>query len=311
MKAISRGLSKFCYNHPKLGIPELMKYIALGNVFVFVADLLTNGMASLFLAFYPGLILQGQVWRLVTFIFVPLSTGASTIFGQTFFFALSTFFYYWIGSALERQWGTTRFTVFYGLGVIFNIITGFVIYAVLWGQLSAAGLITSQQIQEYLRLFPTASMSYVNMSMFFSFATLYPDMQVLLYGIIPLKVKWLAWLDLVFFVWEIGSALLGRQWIMALVPIIAILNYLFFFWEDLASMVSRGRTRVHHRTSAQTINFKRAQKDLREKRGYLHKCSVCGVTDQDDPNMEFRYCSKCNGYYCYCANHINNHTHVQ
>ena len=54
-----------------------------------------------------------------------------------------------------------------------------------------------------------------------------------------------------------------------------------------------------------------SQKELRERRGYLHKCAVCGVTDQDDPNMEFRYCSKCNGYYCYCANHINNHVHVQ
>ena len=310
MKAISRGLSKFCYNHPRLGIPELMKYIALGNVFVFVADMLTNGMASLFLDFYPGLILRGQVWRLITFVFVPLDTGASSIFGRTFLFALSTFFYYWIGSALERQWGTTRFTVFYGLGVIFNIVAGFVIYAVLWGQLAGMGA-GADQIREFLQAVPTASMSYVNMSMFFSFATLYPDMQVLLYGIIPLKVKWLAWLDLVFFVWEIGSALFSRQWIMALVPIIAILNYLFFFWEDLSSMLHRGQERARHRASAQTINFKKAQKDLKEKRGYLHKCSVCGITDQDDPNMEFRYCSKCNGYSCYCAKHINNHTHVQ
>ena len=311
MKAISRGLSKFCYNHPRLGIPELMKYIALGNVFVFVADMLTGNMASFFLDFYPGLILKGQVWRIITFVFVPLDTGTTNMFAKTFLFALSTFFYYWIGSALERQWGSTRFTVFYGLGIIFNIIAGFVIYAVLWSQLSATGLITPQQVQEYLSLIPTASMSYVNMSMFFSFATLFPDMQVLLYGIIPLKVKWLAWLDLVFFAWEIGSALLGRQWIMALVPVIAILNYLFFFWEDLISMFHRGQERVRYRTSPQTINFKKAQKDLREKRGYLHKCSVCGITDQDDPNMEFRYCSKCNGYYCYCANHINNHTHVQ
>ena len=159
MKAISRGLSKFCYNHPRLGIPELMKYIALGNVFVFVADMLTNGMASLFLDFYPGLILRGQVWRLITFVFVPLDTGASSIFGKTFLFALSTFFYYWIGSALERQWGTTRFTVFYGLGVIFNIVAGFVIYAVLWGQLAGMGA-GANQIREFLQAVPTASMSY-------------------------------------------------------------------------------------------------------------------------------------------------------
>ena len=308
MKAISRSLSKFCYNHPKLGVPELIKYIALGNVFVFVADMLTGNMASLFLDFYPGLILKGQVWRIITFIFVPLDTGTTSMFAKTFLFALSTFFYYWIGSALERHWGSTRFTVFYGLGVIFNIITGFVIYAVLWSQLSATGLVTSQQIQEYLGLIPTASMSYVNMSMFFSFATLYPDMQVLLYGIIPLKVKWLAWLDAVFFVWEIGSCIMGRQWIMALMPIIAILNYLIFFWDDLCSMLSRGRARAAHRVNPQTINFKKAQKEVQQRKGYLHKCAVCGITDADDPDMEFRYCSKCNGYYCYCMNHINNHT---
>ena len=310
MKAISRALDRFCYNHPRLGIPELMKYIALGNVFVFIVDLLTGGMASAWLAFYPGLILRGQVWRLVTFIVVPMATGGSTIFGQAFFFALTTFFYYWIGSALERQWGTTRFTVFYGLGVILNIVAGFVSYAVLYGQLGGMGM-AAEQVQEILRMIPTSTMSYVNMSMFFSFATLYPDMRVLLYGIIPLKVKWLAWLDVVFFIWSIGSYLVNRQWAMALIPIIAILNYLIFFWEDLARFLRLGGERVRHRTSAQTINFKKAQKDLQQKRGYLHKCAVCGITDADDPDMEFRYCSKCNGYYCYCANHINNHTHVQ
>ena len=310
MKAISKRLDRFCYNHPNLGIPNLMKYIALGNVFVFIADMLTNGMVSYWISFYPGLILKGQVWRIVTFVFTPISAGGSTIFGQVFFFALTTFFYYWIGTSLERHWGTTRFTVFYGLGVILNIMVGFVIYAVLRSQLTAAG-VSAAQVQDILLLFPTASMSYVNMSMFFSFATLYPDMQVLLYGIIPLKVKWLAWLDAVFFVWEIGSCIMGRQWIMALMPIIAILNYLIFFWDDLCSMLSRGRARAAHRVNPQTINFKKAQKEVQQRKGYLHKCAVCGITDADDPDMEFRYCSKCNGYYCYCMNHINNHTHVQ
>ena len=310
MKAISKCLDRFCYNHPKLGIPQLMKYIALGNVFVFIADLLTNGMVSYWISFYPGLILRGQVWRLVTFVIVPLSTGASSVLGQSFLFALTTFFYYWIGTALEQRWGTTRFTVFYGLGVILNIISGFIIYAVLLSQFSGAG-IPADEVREVLQLIPTASMSYVNMSMFFSFATLYPDMQVLLYGIIPLKVKWLAWLDLVFFVWEIGSYLMGHQWIMALMPVIAILNYLIFFWDDLASILRRGRARAAHRVNPQTINFKKAQKEVQQRKGYLHKCAVCGITDADDPTMEFRYCSKCHGYYCYCMNHINNHTHVQ
>ncbi|MBR4098714.1 MAG: hypothetical protein IKK44_01845, partial [Clostridium sp.] len=69
--------------------------------------------------------------------------------------------------------------------------------------------------------------------------------------------------------------------------------------------------RVTHQVNPQTINFKKAQREVQERKGYLHKCTVCGVTDADDPDMEFRYCSKCNGYYCYCMNHINDHVHVK
>ena len=98
MRAISRWLDRFCYNHPRFGIPELMKYIAIGNVAVFIADMLMNGMLTSWIAFMPEQILRGEIWRLVTFVFVPVSSGGYTIFGQTFFFALATFFYYWIGS---------------------------------------------------------------------------------------------------------------------------------------------------------------------------------------------------------------------
>ena len=307
MKTLSRWISEFCSKHPNLGIPDLIKYIAVGNVIVFVGDMVTQGMLSQFVSFYPELILRGQIWRLITFVFAPLPVGgesmlSQTIFGRTFLFALMTFFYYWIGTSLERQWGSTRFTVFYGLGVLFNIAAGMILY--LSFPFRATGALLGYYVE-------TANMYYVNMSLFFSFATLYPDMQVNLYGIIPLKVKWLAHIDLVFFGYAIVSPLMSGQWLWALMPIVAILNYLIFFWEDLINTLGYKRAQVRHRTSAQTINFKKAQKELRERRGYLHKCAVCGVTDQDDPNMEFRYCSKCNGYYCYCANHINNHSHVQ
>ena len=301
MKAISRWLDRFCYNHPNFGIPELMKYIMIGNVIVFIGDMATDGLFSWFTCFYPELILEGQVWRLLTFIFTPVATGGSNIFTQVLFFSLTTYFYYWIGNALERQWGTTRFNVFYALGVALNLILGLVIYAV--------QPVTAAMTGGYY--YQTATMYYVNMSMFFSFATLYPDMMVLLYGIIPLKVKWIAWLDMGLFLYEIIISLLSRSWLGAILPVIAILNYLIFFWSDFGAMFRRGRQKVVHKTNPQTINFKKAQKEVQQRKGYLHKCSVCGVTDADDPDMEFRYCSKCNGYYCYCMNHINNHTHVQ
>ena len=276
-------LDKFCSRHPKFGIPNLMLYIAGGNVAIYLIDLFSMGGMSLasFLSFNRYAILHGQVWRLVTFVFISES-GDLLVRGTGIFFVLiSAYFYWWIGSLLEREWGTTKFTVFYLGGVALNII-----YGMLTGY---------------------ASMSYVNLSMFFSFATLYPNMEILLFMILPVKVKWIAWIDAALFAWAVVSNLLIGNWFGALLPIVAILNYFIFFWQDFQYLFAKTK----RRHSAQTINFKKAQKELRERRGYLHKCSVCGVTDQDDPNMEFRYCSKCNGYYCYCAGHINNHAHVQ
>ena len=286
MRAVSRWLDHFCYNHPNFGIPGLMKYIAIGNVAIYLMDMFTNGLATAYLSFSPSAVFHGQIWRLITFIFVPVSGFNPNDMLSLLWFAMSTMFYLYIGNALERHWGTTRFSVFYGLGVLLNL---------------AVGLL--------LRL--PASMYYVNMSMFFSFATLYPDMQVLLYGIIPLKVKWLAWFDAAFFAYSILRFLIYGAWILALFPIIAIFNYCLFFYDDLMSLLHRGRDRAAHKVDPQTINFKKAQKEVQQRKGYLHKCAVCGITDADDPDMEFRYCSKCNGYYCYCMNHINNHTHVQ
>ena len=304
MKAISRWLDRFCYNHPNFGIPNLMKIIAIGNVLVYFLDMFSNNYVSYLLGFYPSLILQGQIWRLITFVFIPENSGF------VLWFVLSILFYYYIGNALEYRWGTTRFTVFYGVGVLLNIIVGFVIYAIYYRQLSEAG-IPADQIQVYLSGLPTADMYYINMSMFFAFATLYPEMQMMLYGILPIKVKWLAWLDAALFAYTIISMLLNRQWVMVLLPLVAILNYFIFFWDDLMGVIRRTGQRAAYRANPQTINFKKAQKQVREHKGYLHKCAVCGITDADDPNMEFRYCSKCNGYYCYCMKHINNHVHVQ
>ena len=291
MKAISRWLDRFCYNHPNFGIPNLMKIVVIGNIAVFFLDMFSGGGYSVsgLLSFAPSFILQGQVWRLVSFIFVPLNLGS-------LWFVFSTALYYFLGNSLERQWGTARFTVFYGLGILLNILVGFLIY------------FSAPQVYMYIA---TANMYYVNMSMFFAFATLYPDMQFMVYFLFPIKIKWLAWIDAALFAFDIGSYLFSGQPLLAAMPIVGLLNYFIFFWEDLMGIVRHTGERAAYRTRPQTINFKKAQKQVQERKGYLHKCTVCGITDADDPNMEFRYCSKCNGYYCYCMNHINNHVHIQ
>ncbi|MCI8870779.1 MAG: rhomboid family intramembrane serine protease [Lawsonibacter sp.] len=288
MKMLSRWLSRFCYDHPRFGIPELMKYIVFGNVAVFVLDLFSQGTFSAIIAFYPSLIFRGQIWRLATFVFVPMNLGSV-------WFIFSTMLYFFLGTTLERQWGTARFSLFYLLGTVLNVLAGFALYFAL-GQ--PAGL-------------QTANMYYVNMSMFFAFATLYPDTEFRVYFILPVKVKWLAWLDAAFFAFDIGYYLFSGLPLLAALPVVGLLNYFIFFWDDLADMVRRGGQRAARRVNPQTINFKRAQREVQHRRGYLHKCAVCGLTDADNPSMEFRYCSKCSGYYCYCMDHINNHVHVQ
>ena len=277
MRSVDSWLDRFCYKHPRLGIPNLMTILVVGTALVYLMDLFSGGMFSAMLDFYPAAILRGQVWRLVTFLFIPLSYRPITLL-------LSLYFYWWIGKSLEREWGTTKFTVFYACGVLFNIIFGFL-----------AG---------------STSVTYLNLSLFFAFASLYPDLQVLLI-FIPVKVKWLAWIDAAFFALTILFNLINFNFVGALLPLVAILNYVLFFWSFLRDFVRRIFRRYQHQSSRQTINFKKAAREAKKDKGYLHKCAVCGVTDADDPNMEFRYCSKCNGYYCYCADHINNHAHIQ
>ena len=263
LRALQQWLDRFCYKHPRLGIPGLMRYIVIGNVLVYLLNLFsTNGypVASALLSFDTSAILQGQVWRIITFIFVP--TGSSNIF----FFVLTLYFYYFIGSALEREWGSNKFTVFYFFGVILNIILGF---------------------------------------------------------FVGTAAKWLAWIDAAYFLIAVFQYLFTGHPLLALIPIVAVLNYLLFFAADIGSQFAywRGRAKskvrqqqyknAYQRPSSgpKVVNFHDAK--TQTKAQYLHKCAVCGKTDLSDPQMEFRYCSKCNGYYCYCADHINNHIHIQ
>ena len=136
-------------------------------------------------------------------------------------------------------------------------------------------------------------------------------MQVLLCFILTIKIKWLAWFDAAVFLFSVVSNLLALRITLALLPIIAILNYLLFFSSTLLSALGRSRDRVRHQTSRQTINFKKATREAQQHKGYLHKCAVCGKTDTDYPDETFRYCSQCDGYYCYCSEHIHNHVHIK
>ena len=287
MKKLYDGVQRFCAAHPRFGIPNLMRVIVIGNVAVYVLMLLTqanDANALSFLTFNLNALLHGEVWRLVTFVFVPA-------YSSPFALLISLYFYYWIGSTLERQWGTAKFNLYYISGTLLTVL-GVVLASLITGNpyLTAAGT------------------GYVNLSMFFAFAFLFPDTTVLLFFILPVKMKWLAYLDGALFAFDIIKAIGAHNWAGVVLPIVALLNFAVFIWPEVHYMADRAAYR--HRP--QTVQFKRAaqqQQKQEQKQGYHHKCAVCGRTDTDHPELQFRYCSKCAGYHCFCQDHIFTHVH--
>ena len=273
MKDPRNAIERFCYRHPNFGVPRLMMYVAIANVAFWLLGAV-NSRIPTYLVFDPYQILHGQVWRLITFALYPPSTG--------FFAFIAIYFYYWIGTTLEQYWGTPQFNIYFFSGLILTIVYGLLIY-----------FITGIRIQ--------LDAQYVYLSMFFSFAALFPDMQVLLFFIIPVKMKWLALLDAAFFLFSV----ITTPFPLNLLPVVAVLNFAIFCGGDLWRMIPK-------KASANTVNFRReSQRIRREQREqlYHHKCAVCGRTDVTNPELEFRYCSRCAGYHCFCEEHINNHIH--
>ena len=284
MRKLCDSVDRFCLQHPRFGIPNLMKFLVGIMAVVFVLDLFSNGYASYMLYFNAELVLQGELWRLVTWMFLPTN-------GSLFWIFISLSFYYFIGTSIEEYWGTAKFTLYYLSGMLFSVLSTVILSL-------ATGYYGWSLSDAY----------YINLTMFLAFAVMYPDAQVWFYGVIPLKAKWLAWADIALMAWNIARSVRYGAYASALAAVVAILNFVIFFWEDIKSILgiqSRQRSR-------QTIQFKsavRQQKKAETERGYRHKCEVCGRTDADHPELEFRYCSKCQGYHCFCWDHIFNHQH--
>lgn len=287
MKKLYDGVQRFCAAHPRFGIPNLMRVIVIGNVAVYVLMLLTqanDANALSFLTFNLNALLHGEVWRLVTFVFVPA-------YSSPFALLISLYFYYWIGSTLERQWGTAKFNLYYISGTLLTVL-GVVLASLITGNpyLTAAGT------------------GYVNLSMFFAFAFLFPDTTVLLFFILPVKMKWLAYLDGALFAFDIIKAIGAHNWAGVVLPIVALLNFAVFIWPEVHYLKERAK----YQNSRKTVQFRQAQQQQAkqaQQQGYRHKCAVCGRTDTDYPDLQFRYCSKCIGYHCFCQDHIFNHVH--
>ena len=282
MKLINKMEQKF----GRYAVHNLTMYI----IITYVAGYLLNYLAPEALSYCllePALILQGQVWRLVSWLLIP--PGALDIFT-----IIMLFFYYSIGTTLEQTWGAFRYNLYIFGGIILSVIGAFVLYGIL--------LLTGSN--GILLLEGGAFSTYfISMSIFLGFAAAYPNMQVLLYFIIPLKIKWLALVDIVYLVWQMA----GSGWVTRACIIGSLMNFIIFF------LATRNTSRISPRQVKRRRTYMRAVNSGYNSKGQVtkHKCAVCGRTELDGDNLEFRFCSKCKGNYEYCQDHLFTHKHVQ
>ncbi|MDO4536429.1 MAG: hypothetical protein Q4B63_11580 [Clostridium perfringens] len=257
---LEKRFGKFC-------IKNLMYYITILTGFIYVLGLIDGGNIVSKLYLVPQLVMMGQIWRVISFIIVPPSTGILWI-------VFTLYLYYIIGSGLERAWGSFRFNVYYLLGMIVTIVVSF-----LTGMPAGAW--------------------YLNSSLFLAFAMVYPDVEFLIFFILPVKVKYLGYLSGALIAYEFITASSMGQRLLVIAPVISF--FIFFGPYILSKGKKNMKTKSRKRRHASHLKVVRPR----------HICSVCGITDEDDPKMEFRYCSKCKDHRCYCINHIRNHTHVE
>ena len=287
MKNLRKQFELFCYKNRNKGIPNLMLYIVLGTAAVYLMSRVAgNYFLYNLLYFDRNLILRGQVWRLITY---PLTYDS----GNLLLTAISLFCYYSLGRAMENIWGTLKFNLFYLTGMVMMDV-----YCLIFGGY--------------------ASVVYLNMSLFLSYATLFPDAHFLLFFIIPIKAWIFALLDLVM----VLINLITYRFPYNLFSVISLANYFLFFGKDVLNVIPmswRANARRLFRKNPgkqkpKIIEFNAGSYEASKaspKAPYTHRCTVCGRTDVSNPELEFRYCSRCKGYYCYCQDHINNHSHIQ
>ena len=261
MRFLERRLSRFAARHPRFGIPDLMRYVVIGQAIVYVLYLFTGRNYALlsFLDFNLQGLLHGEVWRLVTFVFQPNSYSPLS-------FVILLSFYYFVGSSLERTWGTCRFNIYYFSGMLLSVLG------------TAVTALLSHDLSLSLR-----SAYYLNLTLFLAFAALYPDARINFWFILPLKAKWIAIADGVLFLYEIVLSISAGDLVGIVTPIVAILNFLFFFWSDLGEMLGILKNRSRQRTSPNAIQFKRAaaaQQRKERAQGYRHKCQVSGGREE-------------------------------
>lgn len=275
----------------RYAIPNLMYYIIILYALGFVVQVASPELYSQYLSLDAYAILHGQVWRVFTFLIQPPS-------GSFIFIFFSLYLYYMIGKMLEYQWGAFRFNLYFFSGVILHVAACLVIYLVTGINMSYGTM-------------------YLNMSLFFAFAALFPDVQFLLFFILPIKCKWLGYANGLYFAIAIVAGFLvpvgAPTWVSLLQfgilatpansveALVSFLNFIIFF---LATRRSTFSPKDIRRRKTYTKKIKVAS-----VKSSHHRCAICGRTEADGEDLEFRFCSQCRGDYEYCQDHLFTHEH--
>lgn len=323
--------------YSRYAISNLMYYITGIYIIGFIIALFAPTFYDRYLSLNVSMILRGQVWRIFTFIVQAPADGG------ILFAALALYFYYWIGSCLERIWGSFRFNIYFFTGMLLQVAAAFIIYFVFGQNFSL-------------------TTHYINLALFMAFAVEYPNQEVMLFFVIPIKIKWLAWLDGIIFVLTIVGgyaasfiySFMSMSTIMNLAasgivfsPVLAtsalvsMINFIFFailYKKGPAKTQTQRDFRKAYKTAKKAEKKRNAQMEKERRQSFnerfynansekstwesankpyirrgvstKHRCAVCGRTELDDENLTFRFCSKCEGNLEYCQEHLYTHIHV-
>lgn len=313
-------LSKLERKYGKYAINNITLYLIICYAFGYALQLFNPEFMYQYMTLNPYAILHGQVWRLVTWLVIPP-------YSFDIFTLVTLYFYFWVGSSLERTWGTFRYNVYLISGMLFTILGAFLymgIFYLLGGGQAFAAVGGAEQISWF---FWSASMYfstyYVSMSIMLAFAITYPEVQVLFMFILPLKVKILgiiyaliigydfirhalviyhAYRDVAMYGGS-GSILMAAGSLAACFAIVfSLLSCIIFFVTTRRSFRTPKQLKRQHEYKKKVVHAQRISR---------HKCAICGRSEQEYPDLEFRFCSKCNGNYEYCSDHLFTHRHVE
>lgn len=280
-------LNKMERQYGRYAIHNLTKYMigcyAIGYILLYIGQAFGANFFQ-YLLLSPYHIMHGQIWRIVSWILIPPSSS------NIIFVLIMLSFYYYLGTALERTWGAFRYNVYILGGMLCTVIGAFILYFIS-GPNEMFSLINGMSFSTY----------YINLSIFLAFAMNYPDMEVLFMMIIPIKIKYLALLDVAYLLYD----LIRGGWGTRTVIVASLLNFIIYF------LMTRNYRRISPQEIHRKQQFKKAVHPQMTPGGTRHKCAVCGRTEKDGEHLEFRYCSKCNGNYEYCQDHLFTHQHIK